>query len=624
MNKHFATTAKWALLLLFTLTLCLPSSPATALSAAKADSAYVEPGYAVDFSSYSAIDGCYDLWNVTPSLEDGAMKTTFADTGAGNCFDPYLSLALDTGKYSCEEYPYLALLVRTDCPNAKGQLRFRTPSTGDHYPCQSFTYQSTDDWQVVVINLTDRKTLLFYPADGALTGGYTNLRLDMFDNDCPADTEFSLKAYGLYKTAEDAATFIHYKTQAEKDEQEKEDILNSVDYDSFWMGTSFRTPAMNKKMRWVTAGYTNNTATVDKLLRQGYGGFTSNVFYDKDYLLDDEEFAKLKNVFDYTASKGMNNWIYDEYQWPSGKAFGLVLKDHEEFEATGVQHKTLTGKDGTASYTLTGKEIRLMQAVLTDDDGTRNTEISNNSVSVAAKGKWTLDVYVLRYTFEGEEDPTNWEKLRHVDLLNPAAVRRFIDVTHEQYQVKLGDTFSTVEGFFTDEPQLGNRAMLSYAVWTDDLDKKFYDAYGYELNLPSLFGGDTDADRITRMNYYRLVASLFKTAYIDHMKIIRTFSYLESRSDYLFYLSILILTARNENSRYHGLCLGIGFLIEYKIVYILVHLISAFYRVCSIYDLPFFFLAKRPKLLHSFGIHRECHSKSYRHFVSFHLFTSDL
>ena len=39
----------------------------------------------------------------------------------------------------------------------------------------------------------------------------------------------------------------------------------------------------------------------------------------------------------------------------------------------------------------------------------------------------------------------------------------------------------------------------------------------------------------------------------DHMKIIRTFSYLEKRSDYLFYLSIPISIARNENSRYHGL-----------------------------------------------------------------------
>ena len=38
----------------------------------------------------------------------------------------------------------------------------------------------------------------------------------------------------------------------------------------------------------------------------------------------------------------------------------------------------------------------------------------------------------------------------------------------------------------------------------------------------------------------------FKSSHSDHMKIIRTFSYLESRSDYLFYLSIQILIVRNE------------------------------------------------------------------------------
>ena len=42
------------------------------------------------------------------------------------------------------------------------------------------------------------------------------------------------------------------------------------------------------------------------------------------------------------------------------------------------------------------------------------------------------------------------------------------------------------------------------------------------------------------------------------MKIIRTFSYLEKRSDYLFYSSIPTLIARNENSRYHGLLTAVS------------------------------------------------------------------
>ena len=41
---------------------------------------------------------------------------------------------------------------------------------------------------------------------------------------------------------------------------------------------------------------------------------------------------------------------------------------------------------------------------------------------------------------------------------------------------------------------------------------------------------------------------VFEFLEADHMKIIRTFSYLEKRSDYLFYLSIPTLIVRNENS----------------------------------------------------------------------------
>ena len=40
----------------------------------------------------------------------------------------------------------------------------------------------------------------------------------------------------------------------------------------------------------------------------------------------------------------------------------------------------------------------------------------------------------------------------------------------------------------------------------------------------------------------------FESRHFDHMKIIRTFSYLEKRSDYLFYSSIPTLIVRNENS----------------------------------------------------------------------------
>jgi hypothetical protein len=59
--------------------------------------------------------------------------------------------------------------------------------------------------------------------------------------------------------------------------------------------------------------------------------------------------------------------------------------------------------------------------------------------------------------------------------------------------------------------------MTSYAVWTPDMDELFLKTYGYPINIPSLFTGDSDYDKIIRMNYYRLVASLFKTSYTQQI-----------------------------------------------------------------------------------------------------------
>ena len=71
--------------------------------------------------------------------------------------------------------------------------------------------------------------------------------------------------------------------------------------------------------------------------------------------------------------------------------------------------------------------------------------------------------------------------------------------------------------------------------------------------------GQKSTEKHSKRGKRRLLLSLgrrcrrFESCHFDHMKIIRTFSYLESRSDYLFYLSIPTLIARNENSRYYGL-----------------------------------------------------------------------
>ena len=257
---------------------------------------------------------------------------------------------------------------------------------------------------------------------------------------------------------------------------------------------------------------------LQSLIKAGYGGIVSNVNFTKQYLKDDKEFALLKNVYEHANRLGMGSWIYDEYQWPSGKAFGQVLEGHPEYEATGIEMIKVTGT-GNIDYTLPDDYIGIAGATLIKNGAKENVEFSNNSVKKDNVGAYTLYVYARRITNRKKEDPNDFTTLRDVDLLNPEAVRRFIDTTYEKYKDKFGDTFSLVEAFFTDEPQLGNRDMNNYVVWTDKLPEKFSQMHGYSIeeNLYSLFAGNTAEDKLVRVNYYQTVSEMFCEAYFKQL-----------------------------------------------------------------------------------------------------------
>lgn len=516
--KH-AKKHSYALPLILILTACIMLTTAlftTVALAADESGEYVEAPVVIDFTNPDNVYGCTGMNNVALSCNDEGMNVQFAETSPGTCFDPYFSLPLPEEDVDTADLHYMALLVKTNKQDLKMQIRLRTTSTGDGYPCYNVTYEQTDDWQLIVCDLTDRSKVMFY--NGDISGTYTNFRLDMYENECPVDTSYVIKAYALYANLEDAMTFANYESPSFSTDE----LLPDIDYTAFWRGEAYAHPDNFEKILWVDYGFNASTfeTKLDKFQAQGFGGIVSNVNFNQQYLKDEAEFELLHRVYMSAIEREMNVWIYDEYQWPSGRAYGQVLDDHDEYEATGIKHKTLTGNGGTVSYTLDEeyREIRVMEAILKDEDGERTLNLKDNTIeSVTAKGAWTLEIYILRYTFEGEEDRTNFDKLRHVDLLNKDAVARFIELTHEHYKSAFGEDFSVVDAFFTDEPQLGNRDYEDYAVWTDGLDTLFKETYGYDLPIHAIFEGDDDASKLARIQYYALVSSLFKSAYTDQI-----------------------------------------------------------------------------------------------------------
>ena len=62
-------------------------------------------------------------------------------------------------------------------------------------------------------------------------------------------------------------------------------------------------------------------------------------------------------------------------------------------------------------------------------------------------------------------EPDPWyNDQTYVDTLNPAAIRKFVEVTYEAYFREVGSEFGkTIPAIFTDEPQFTRKSALKFA-----------------------------------------------------------------------------------------------------------------------------------------------------------------
>ena len=112
-----------------------------------------------------------------------------------------------------------------------------------------------------------------------------------------------------------------------------------------------------------------------------------------------EEWLKLNEWFcDEAEKRGMKVWLYDEYNWPSGTCKGRVPNENDAWRY--VEYGVYRNPDGSYRWT-----------------------------TALAPGGW-------------------------VNVCEPAAVARFIELTHEVYAKRLDRWFKnkTILGIFTDEP----------------------------------------------------------------------------------------------------------------------------------------------------------------------------
>ena len=262
----------------------------------------------------------------------------------------------------------------------------------------------------------------------------------------------------------------------------------------------------------------NGRLEPEKLRRQirefkamGLGGFFmhSRVGLATPYL-GREWFECIRASIDEAKSQRLIPCLYDEDRWASGAAGGMVTRD----PACRAWILYLHAHSGAAHPTSFGFwSARLDGAVA------RNLHRGDPE-----PGETRFEIFA-------EEEPCSawFNGYTYLDVLNPEAVKRFIEVTYERYRQELGTDFGrAVPAIFTDEPHYWRYANLvplpwpgaADAAWTPRLPELFRERFGYDLaeHLPELFYDCPErSSSPARYHYWQLLTELFVNAFTKQL-----------------------------------------------------------------------------------------------------------
>lgn len=209
-------------------------------------------------------------------------------------------------------------------------------------------------------------------------------------------------------------------------------------------------------------------------------------FMSEDYL------ERIGWTVQWCRELGMRIWIYDELNWPSGTAAGLVAKRHPDAIASNLYLETYT-ENPPENLDSDPSVVHVYRP----EPGGRTVvyrRVKDLTVNITVKGcLWT-----------GSEPGM-------LDLLSRDAVGAFIEEAYEPIARRFPEELGrTIVGFFTDEPSIAP----GHIPWTAELPARFRERFGYdiverlhELNFPS-----PDSER-TRMHFWQLVSEMSSEAY---------------------------------------------------------------------------------------------------------------
>ena len=288
-------------------------------------------------------------------------------------------------------------------------------------------------------------------------------------------------------------------------------------------GTGIRRGMTKKERESVIDGCLERLATL------GYGGIVTNVDLDQ-YLESEDNWESLRYVIKRAQSLGLRVWLYDEHGYPSGGAGGITLRDNPEFEAEALVKIDVPAEEGTeVTIELPRGHMYFLPA--------GGVTISGDGLSVVARGgsDGNASAYAVKKVYEGTHAEHNvHESRRYVNVLDPRAIKAFINNTYKAYKKHLGGLFGVCEAVFTDEPSImaayinaglypgrvrdefdDTLPLYPLTVWDPEIPEKYEKMWGESLfpRIPDLFGASTPLKAESRYRFFSVTSEMFREAY---------------------------------------------------------------------------------------------------------------
>ena len=252
--------------------------------------------------------------------------------------------------------------------------------------------------------------------------------------------------------------------------------------------------------------------------KMGMGGFFmhSRVGLKTPYL-SDEWFDCVRSCVSEAKKLGLLAYLYDEDRWPSGSAGGIVTKDDRCKSRWCAAEFYADAKE--AEKAAEGETVAWYSAAVSGNFSENTLKIhSPKRLGSPAEFRSARGRRLLRFAVRLMPNAEWYNGQTYLDTLNPDAVRKFVEVTHEAYFREIGPEFGkSVPAIFSDEPMFFSPRSLSTVIlpWTGRLPEKFQARYAADIRdcLPEIFFPSVRKKSARRLQYVDLITEMFCQAF---------------------------------------------------------------------------------------------------------------